>query len=129
MNIREFAEKYRLKAKTESACNETIIAGKFGHIYQHGADLYGVMFVPRARQPRKWTYGKQQAIAAGLVLYQDGDCEGTLLFDPGNKAQVRAAMKLTGIKKRRKATEDQIAHLARIRPASINSSVLTGEAV
>lgn len=50
---------------------------------------------------RKWESYKRRAVAAGFILRQDAETEGTLLFDPANKAQVRLAFKLAGIKPKR----------------------------
>jgi hypothetical protein len=46
--------------------------------------------------PGKWTNAKKKLLAAGFTVRQNGDTEGTALFNPEDKSQARFAFKITG---------------------------------
>ncbi len=52
-----------------------------------------------------------------MVVRQRGDAEGALSFDPENKAQVKIALKLAGVRPKRKVimTPERLAALANAR--------------
>ncbi len=54
-------------------------------------------------------------VEAGLVIRQNAHTEGTALFNPGDRNQVRLVLKLAGIKTRRTATAAQLATLQKAR--------------
>jgi hypothetical protein len=103
MNVSEFAEQYRLKVSRDD-CGEKIISGKAGHVYENGDDRLGVCLM--FKSARKWMSVQRRLLAAGFTLKQDGDSEGTLLFDPDNVDQVAAAIRETRIRPRRVLSED-----------------------
>jgi len=115
MSLRAFAENNRLKVRRDED-NTRIIPGKHGHIWDHGDDLFGVTLLDLT--PRKWTHRKKLCLEAGMELQQDGDFEGTLLFDPTDVDQVRVALRVAGVKKRRTMSPAQLEVLARARKAS-----------
>lgn len=53
-----------------------------------------------------------------MALLQDGDEEGTLLFDPADRAQVRVAIKAVGAKRKRVLSPAQREALAKARARS-----------
>jgi len=55
----------------------------------------------------KWTWAKKKLTAAGFVIKQDGDTEGTAVFDAASEEQARLAIKVAGIKRRRVLSEAQ----------------------
>jgi hypothetical protein len=55
----------------------------------------------------KWTYAKKKLTAGGFTIRQDGDTEGTALFNPEDKAQGRLALKIAGARVRRELTQEQ----------------------
>ena len=63
------------------------------------------MFLPD--RPRLWSHAKRKLEAADFTIWQDGDEEGSALFDPTNKAQARSALKVVGIKRKRSLTPEQ----------------------
>lgn len=111
MNIHQLADSNRLRTKRDE-CEETIIPGKFGQIYQHSASLFGVMYM--FDSARKWGNARRRLIAQGFTLHQNGDTEGSLLFNPTPEA-VKLACQAVKIRKKRIATPGDFEKLARIR--------------
>ena len=117
----EFAEANRLKIK-EDECHDQVIPGRLGDIWEYGPGSMAVAIYEdlpdREITKRKWTHCKKACLGVGMTLVQDGDREGTLLFDPGNAEQVAVAIKVLGIKKRRIMSPAQTEALARARESS-----------
>jgi hypothetical protein len=72
-----------------------------------------VMFMPKVPNDQpvtgwktKWTYWRQACVAAGMEVIQNGDWEGTLRFDDNNPEQVKLAIRLAGIKRKRLVSEE-----------------------
>ena len=108
MDVRAFAEARRLRVRRDED-NTRIIPGRHGHIWDHGDDLFGVTLLDLT--PRKWTHRKKLCLEAGMELQQDGDFEGTLLFDPTDSNQVQVALKVAGVKRKRRVSPEQIERL------------------
>jgi hypothetical protein len=106
--LRGFAAKNRLKLRVD-ADESWIVLGRDGQIYQHDGGFLGVMYMPgaTAKTSNKWCNRRRAGIAAGMVVYQDGDREGTLHFSPTNKAGGKLALQIAGAKKRRVLSESQ----------------------
>lgn len=116
MKVEEFAEKYHGRTRKDE-CGELIIPGKlwkvqpkagrmYGHhIYEHGADRFGVMLM--FDSARKWNNAKKTLVAAGFTLRQNAETEGTALFDPEDKAQAKLALKITGARIRRQLSPEK----------------------
>ncbi len=68
------------------------ITGIGGYIYQHTEDLLGVTVTAR------WVPSKHKLVAAGCVLVQDGDAEGTLCFEPNDTEASLAVLKIIRLK-------------------------------
>jgi hypothetical protein len=118
MQIEQFADKHRLKARRDE-CNDTIIPGKFGQIYDNCDGRLGVMYMPdphgkRDSHPGRWNNRKRKLLAAGCQIKNDGDVEGIALFDPESPAQIRLAIQVAGIKRKRAVSDEQAAHLRSI---------------
>jgi hypothetical protein len=76
------------------------------------------MFITPATKPARpffWRKHRHSGIAAGMRLIQDGDAEGCLGFDPTKPDQVKIALKLAGVKRKRQVSPKQLATLARYR--------------
>ncbi len=118
------AEKYRLRVRRD-VCGDSFVLGRFGTISDHGADLLALTFLADANDKGRDNILRsriRRALAAGLQPSQVGDCEAVLLFEGNDQAQVRAAMKLAGIKRRRHQggkgkplTSERARYLAQIR--------------
>lgn len=101
MDIRAFAKRERLKTRRDEV-NEEIIPGRGwklqahrigeeavltsrgSHIYEHGDGRLAATFLKGT--PRTWGFRKRRGLAVGMELHQDGDEEGTLLFDPSRSS-------------------------------------------
>jgi len=84
------------------------------HIYDHGdGKLFGLLLLLRTKQ--QWTYAKKQLVAAGFIIKQNAETEGTALFNPEDAAQVRLAFKLARINPKRVMSEAQRLALAKTR--------------
>lgn len=108
--IRNFAKRCRLKWELEKPDLTTeIIVGRTGQIYDHGDGLLAVMFLPAngAWMPKKWGCARRACVAAGMTLLQNGDVEGSLSFDPESDEQSNLAIKVAGIKARRRLSDEQ----------------------
>jgi hypothetical protein len=70
-------------------CGEQFIPCRAGQLYEHGGGLFAVLVL--APTVKRWNSIRRKLQAAGFVTRQDGDTEGSLLFDPTNPAQCRAA--------------------------------------
>lgn len=124
MNIKTFAAKHNLKTKTD-ACGDTIIPGKHGQLYDHedhedheDGERFAVI---HSTTPRKWGFTRTECLAAGMELHQDGDNEGTLLFDPNNLQHVKVAIRAASCRVKKQLSPETLAKLAK-RMATINAS-------
>ena len=119
MIIKDFAARHTLRTKRDEVGEEIVIA-KHGQIYEHGSGQFGVMFLMDSIG--KWNNRRKDCERAGMTVIQDGDTEGTLLFDPDNKAQVRTAIRLVGARQKRalspEARKQAVENLARFRNAA-----------
>ena len=101
-----FAEKNRLRVRRD-VCGDSFVPGRFGTISDYDTDLLALTFLADANDKSRDNILRsriRRALAAGLRPSQLGDFEAVLLFEGNDQAQVRAAMKLAGIKRRRRAT-------------------------
>jgi hypothetical protein len=120
MSIIDLAGKYRLKARRDPDDGTDIIPGTHdqSHVYEWNEAELAVMFITPATKPARpffWRKHREDGIAAGMRLIQDGDAEGCLGFDPTRPAQVKIALKLAGVKRKRQISQKQLATLARFR--------------
>jgi hypothetical protein len=107
MTLQAFAEDHRLTVRRDEA-NDRIIPGKHGHIWERG-ERFAVTLLDLT--PRKWNHRKRLCLEEGMELDQDGDFEGTLLFDPTNADQAEAAIGVAKIRKRKVPSEAQLRSL------------------
>jgi hypothetical protein len=125
VDIKEFAEKHRVRTRRDS-CGEEIVTGSrkpkdmpprvayHCHVYDHGdGTRFGLLLLLNTKQ--QWTHAKKQLVAAGFTIKQNADTEGTALFNPEDPAQVRLAFKLARINPRRVMSEAQRLSLAKAR--------------
>jgi len=116
LDFKEFAEKkYRVRTRRDS-CGEEIITSRnpLRHVYDHGdGKRFGVLLLLKTKQ--QWTYAKRQLLDAGFTIKQNGETEGTALFNPEDPAQVKLAFKLARINPKRVMSESQRLALAKAR--------------
>jgi hypothetical protein len=127
VNVSEFAAKQRLKVQREDS--SVVINGKSGQLYEYSDTELGIMFItPATKAPRThmWRKMSSACVAAGMVQRQIGEAEGCLSFDPANQEQVKLALKLAGVKRKRQVAPEQLARLAtvgfKIRNATVEST-------
>jgi hypothetical protein len=123
MTIEKFAEKYGLKTRTDED-GTTIIPGKkhrlfvgkwkgklgssLNHIYEHDKGVLAVMIGFDGRnRAAMWEARKVMWRNAGMEMLQDGDWEGSAIFDPENGRQRTLAIKTAGVKPKRVMSERQ----------------------
>jgi hypothetical protein len=124
MSIESFGEKHRVKVRKDTD-GTLIVAGKLGHIYEHSAEKLGVLFMSAEPRARLWNTVKAKGKAAGMTVRQNGDAEGTMLFDPANPEQARLAMKLVRVRAKRLISEAQ--RLALFKARSKRAEIIAPE--
>ena len=115
MNVTEFATTHRARVKRDG-CGDQIIAGKFGHIYAHDDQVFGLVFEASADEARRDATicrRRQSAIRAGFIRHQWGDVEGIVLFDPTNEVLAQRALKLISARRIRVSSANQLRNLRR----------------
>jgi len=100
-SITAFATLLGLKVRVDEDGTK-IIPGRHGHIYQYDDNLLGVMVMPDPPRKRYWGCARTALLKAGFTLVQDGDGEGAAIFDPENPNQARPAIRVAGIKRKRR---------------------------
>jgi hypothetical protein len=122
--IETFAKEYKLRLKTDID-GTPIIVGKLGHIYEHsysGTNL-GLLFMPETPRAKLWGIVKAKGRKVGMVVMQDAESEGTILFDSACPLHAKLAISLVKVKSRRVMTEAQLAVLADARAKLISASI------
>ena len=125
MRLDDFASKHRLKVR-RAEDGEPMIPGKFGHLYHHDDSTLGLFFVPE--RPRLWPHARRKLEAARLTIWQNGDWEGSALFDPTSPAQARIALKVVGAKRKSRQSARQLANLRKVPARRPRSPVETSQA-
>ena len=116
--LEQFAKQYRVKIRRNTEDGTEVIEGRWGNIYEYSTTELGVMFLPplkpgQTARTGMWNARRLEAESAGMVLRQSGDGEGSLSFDPSNPKQAAIALKIAQPKRRRRASPEQLATLAR----------------
>jgi hypothetical protein len=107
MTVADFAANHRLKTRVDDD-NTTIIPGRHGQIYEYDDQLLGVIYSnPRDKAANRWLTAKRECEAAGMTLQQFGDREGSLSFNPENRAQAKLAIRVAAVKFKRIMSEKQ----------------------
>ena len=109
MDLSSFAERYRLKVRRDED-GTLIVSGRTGQIYQHGENQLAAMFIlSRDSKPRRRTWGnlRRRCQAAGMILRQCGDAEGSFSFDPANPEQCRFAIRVAGARQKNRLSQEQ----------------------
>lgn len=104
MTIKEFATENKVRIKLDEV-NDPIVIAKHGQIYEYSDNQFGVMFLTKS--VGKWNNRRKACEGAGMTLIQDGDTEGTLLFDPDNQAQAKTAIRTVGARQKRELSPER----------------------
>ena len=118
MTLEHFAKTYRLALKRDD-CGDYFVPGRLGQIYLYNAEELGVIVMPPGDRAKVWPYARRRLTAAGCAVIQNGDTEGCALFDPEDVGQAKLAMKLAGVRARRRVSPEcrarKVEQLARLR--------------
>ena len=117
--ISHIAKTFNFKSRLDA--DETrIIPGTLGELFEIDAHTLGVLYLPPT--PRKgWKNRREELIALGGRVLQDGDIEGSIAYDMDDKLSsrdkkfIKAAARCINIKAKRKITEEaKVALLERL---------------
>jgi hypothetical protein len=111
------ADRYRLRIRWY-ACGDPIAPGKFGHLYEHDQEVFGLVLEDATTGPswvRTLRSRRRRALAGGFHLHQEAEAESVLLFDASDAKQARLALRLVGAKRRRIPSAAQLEALKRAR--------------
>ena len=75
----------------------------------------GVIVLPAKPNARRWNLARTELPAAGFVILQDGDYEGSANFRSDNPAQAKLAIKVVGAKRKRTVSKAQREQLVKAR--------------
>lgn len=101
-DLRAFAERHRLRLRRGDD-GDLRFPGRAGEICAFGDGRMAVLVLEGT--VRRWRFRKREGLASGMEFIQDGDTEGTLLFDPSNEEQVRVAIRISGVRQKRRMAE------------------------
>ena len=107
--LRQTADVYRLRVKRDE-CGDPFIPGRRGKLYVYDESLLAVLFASSSKIA--WSRTRRKLLGAGFALIQDGDTEGTASFDPLKPEQATLAIKVAGVKSRRRVSPETRARLA-----------------
>ena len=108
MTIESFADEHKLRLRRDD-CGEQFILCRRGQIFDHGDGRLGVMILNDS--PRGWGNARRSMEAAHFEMTQDGEEEGTGLFHPLDRQQVKVAFKVAQPYRRKKLSEETLAKL------------------
>jgi len=105
MNIPSFCERYKVNPEPD-VDDELIVQGRWGQVYKYSSRLFGCVFMPdpegEARNSKKWAGAKKLMVKNKFTIQVDCEGEGIGLFDPEEKGQVKAALKVIGYVRHRR---------------------------
>lgn len=103
---RYFASTQRLKVRLD-ADGTLIVPGKFGRIYEYDHCSLGVMILPVPPRKNYWGVTRNKLRTLGFLIAQNGDREGSALFDSGNADQAKEAIRVAGVKRKWRISPEQ----------------------
>ncbi len=114
MHLNHFSRQHRLRVR-RAEDGEAVIKGRHGQIYFHSDGVFGALLMPNGHRPRLWPGARRRLEAVGCTIWQDGDHEGSVLFDPANLKQCRLVLKVIGAKRKRIPSPAQLESLRKAR--------------
>lgn len=105
ITLKQFASEHRLRMKRDD-CGDLNIFGKRGEIYEYGSGVFGVTIL-HAPTAQHWNTYRKKFKEAGGRITQDGDTEGTAVFDPTNAKHTKLAIEAIVAKRKRQLTSEQ----------------------
>jgi hypothetical protein len=110
MHLNHFSRQHRLRVR-RAEDGEAVIKGRDGQIYFHSDGVFGALLMPNGHSPRLWPGARRRLETVGCTIWQNGDHEGSVLFDPVNLKQCRLVLKVIGAKRKRIPSPAQLAAL------------------
>jgi len=110
VTVEVFAEQHKLRLRRDE-CGEQFIPCRRGQIFDNGDGRLGVMILNDS--PRGWGNARRAVEAAHFDITQNGEEEGTALFNPADRRQVKVAFNLAKPYRRKKLSEETLAKLRR----------------
>jgi hypothetical protein len=107
--LQDLASYYRLSLIRDS-CGESIIPGRNGQLYAYDHAIAGITVSFDSK--RAWSFARKKLLLAGFSLFQNCDTEGSATFNHQNPNHVKLALRLAGIKARRRVSSETLARLA-----------------
>jgi len=116
-SVQQFAQQHNLVIRRDS-CGDLIVPGKradgkrkedCSHVFDTVNGLGACFMFMGAK---KWGFVRRALEPTGAQLRQNGDTEGTFIFDPENPVQVAMVIKAAGLKRVRHASPATPAQLA-----------------
>jgi hypothetical protein len=105
----DFALQYRLRKPKVDDCGDLNIVGKRGDIYEHGKFFAATIL--RAPNGKHWAKYREAAKTLSCQIIQNGDEEGTFLFDPANETQAKLAIEATQTLNKRNLSREALEKL------------------
>jgi hypothetical protein len=107
-SMKHFATANKLQAPKLDDDGTLVLFGRTGQIFEYSDTLLGVIYSNRRdKTSQRWNTHRTAAISVGMELHQHGDTEGSLTFNPKDKAQVKVSIKAAGVKAKKNISDEQ----------------------
>ncbi|MEK9722979.1 MAG: hypothetical protein VW405_05770 [Rhodospirillaceae bacterium] len=100
--LHEFAVANRLHVRRSPEDGSPEIAGRAGSIYPMGDGRLVVLALDLTK--RQWSARRRLGLSVRMTLHQDGDAEGSLVFDPHDPKQAEVAIRIAGARRKRRVS-------------------------
>ena len=112
--IHTFAQQNLLTTFRQIDDMTTVIRGRAGcHLYEYSDSELGLIVLSDANdaRPRRWAGIRKKCLSTGMTLRQNGESEGAVSFDPNDREQARLAIKIAGVRPKRRLSPEHRAKL------------------
>ncbi len=108
--LEQLARKYQLTMLSEdgSETGTKVISSNLGNLYEYSEGELAVMFIPAEPRPRAWSNVKRKCLASGMIPRQIGDCEGAFSFNPSDHRQVKTALDVIRLRRKKRISPDHL---------------------
>lgn len=113
--LQALASKFRLRI-THDECGEAVIRGRAGHMYLHSSGLLGLVVEASAMDRTRdcaLQRRRGRALRGGFQPHLWGDVEAILLFEADDDQKCALAIRLAGIRVKRRSSFSQLKNLRR----------------
>jgi hypothetical protein len=106
--LQKFADKHRLTIRRSDDDGTAVISSNLGQLYEYSETELAVMFMPAEPQMRRWASVKRKCLASGMTPRQIGDYEGAFSFDPADMRQVKTALHVINVRRKKCISPDHL---------------------